>query len=211
MPWLARWLRPAASGGVVPVTPAVGTRGWSVNPVFYFALRDRPRLVNPGTPAGSIRAIRTPPEHRPIQSGPGTFPKERSAIRRRDIERGDVQIGRHRRKWLIHASSTATVPSASRVAVGEGWISRTGVASRGRHSTGPRVVRISTRRQMNRAMFRSNGTSAGGLSTPRPRRRSPGRRVAVGEGWISRTGVPIERTPFHRTRRRTNQLGQAIE
>ena len=42
------------------------------------------------------------------------------------LETGDVQIGRHQCKWLIHASSTATVPSASRVAVVEGWVSRTG-------------------------------------------------------------------------------------
>ena len=30
-----------------------------------------------------------------------------------DFETGDVPIGRHQRRWLIHASSTATVPSGA--------------------------------------------------------------------------------------------------
>ena len=42
--------------------------------------------------------------------------------------------------------------------MGEGWISRTSVSSRGRHSTEPGVVRIRTTPQLKRAMFGSGGT-----------------------------------------------------
>ena len=69
----------------------------------------------------------------PHSIGPRQVPNERSATGgspapiRGTSKRAMFPIGRHRHRWLIHASSTATVPSASRGAVGEGWISRTGV------------------------------------------------------------------------------------
>ena len=68
---------------------------------------------------GRFRAVAGglgPPEHRPNQSwlpaGCRTSGARLGVARTdtRDFETGDVQIGRHPRKWLIHASSTATVP-----------------------------------------------------------------------------------------------------
>ena len=125
-----------------------------------------------GLPAHAERAERRLPA---AHAGPPVF------------ETGDVQIGQHRRRWLIHASSTATVPPASRVAVGEGWISRTWVRSKTRYSAGSGVVRIRTTPQMKRAMFGSGGTTQVAYLRLVHGDGPPANRVAVGEGWISRT------------------------
>ena len=175
------------------------------------------KQVSSSTLPGRSPAISPPPEHRPIQS---RLPAHAQRAKRRVpaahagapvFETGDVQIGRHQHRWLIHASSTATFPSASRVAVGEGWISRTGVPSKTRHSTEPGVVRISTTRQLKRAMFGSGGTRH--VAYPRLVHGDgpPASRVAVGEGWTSRTGVPSRGRHPHRSRGRTNQHDAAVE
>ena len=78
--------------------------------------------------------------------------------KRGQLRRAMFPIGRHRHRWLIHASSTATVPSASRVAVVEGWISRTGVLIERTMLRVPGVVRSRTTRQLDGAMFYSGGT-----------------------------------------------------
>ena len=50
-------------------------------------------------------------------------------------------------------------------------------------------------RTLKGAMFRSGGTGASGLSTPRPRRRSPSQSSQGGRGWDKPNGRSIERTP----------------
>ena len=151
--------------------------------VFFFTASARSPEVSAGRNIAPFNRGCRQVAERAKGSAPGR--PSRSA----DFERGDVQIGRHRRQWLIHASSTATVPSASRVAVGEGWTSRTGVPSRGRHPHRSRGRTNQHDAAVEKGDVRFGRYQARGLSTPRPRRRSPASRVAVGEEWISRTGV----------------------
>ena len=110
------------------------------------------------------------------------------------FEWGDVRFGTTGRRWLIHASSTGTIPQKNRVAVGEGWISRTGLAiETAMRRRDPGVVRTNTTRPLNGAMFRFGGTRRRWLIHASSTGAIPqNNRVAVGEGWISRTGLAIE-------------------
>ena len=87
-----------------------------------------------------------------------TEPRGRTNQHDAAVEKGDVRYGGTRHvayPRLVHGDDG---PPASRVAVGEGWISRTGVPSRGRHATEPGVTNPHGA-AIERAMFGSGGTT----------------------------------------------------
>ena len=130
------------------------------------------------------------------ERGEGSAPGRPS--RSADFETGDVQIGRHQHRWLIHALSTADVPLSQS---SRRW-ARGGQAERAFHRedpipTEPGVVRISTPQANEKGDVRVRVAPAS-VAYPRLVHGDgpPASRVAVGEGWISRTGVFIERDPI---------------
>ena len=113
----------------------------------YFALRDRRRFVTPAPPPD--RRWNNAPINRGSVPARSERAKRRLRVARPDrgtlkgamFRSGGTRLVAYPR--LVHGDG----PSASRVAVGEGWVSRTGVRSKTRYSPGPGIIRILTTRQ----------------------------------------------------------------